>query len=178
MAFISSAIKAKCAGSGKSPSIFTYGTDDTKAVVQGANYFKEGAGFLSLGDIIFISYDVSTEPYVVSAVNIVSDGDNVVNVQAYHSFVGDTRDTDGAGCRVDGLSQAFQGGEGLFGVYTYRNNTDTVAVQGVADYFIEAGLFLNVGDIIMGVAIDGAYMARVLTSGVNGVTLEEIVFAP
>ncbi len=177
MAFNEKQVKAKGGGSGKCPSIFTYNTTETQGEIEAVNYFGEGATFLTLGDIIYVSFDTSTFPYVVSHVAVNDGGAHDVNIQHYDAFVGDTRATDTAGCRVDGISQIIQGADGLFTTFAYRNNTDVKAVISADDYFIEAGLFLEVDDILYCVANDGLIILRVLTAGTAGVTTEEIVFA-
>ncbi len=179
MAFESNGVKALGGGSGAVPGVFTYKTEDTQAVIEGTNYFGEAASFLSLGDIIYISYDTDTIPYVVSNKMLIDPATDapLVNIQAYDLFAGDTRDTDGAGCRTDKFSSVIQGADGLFSAYTYRNNSDAVADVIVADYFIAAGSFLEEEDLIFAICIDGFQLVRVLTTGVGGVTTEAITLA-
>lgn len=170
-------MKAKAAGSGRSPSIFTYATNDTQTEVQSQYYFGEAATFLSLGDFIYVSYDTSTDLYVVSNSSLKDGGVHQVDVQAVALFTGDTGATDAAGVTSERVSLAIQGADGLFDLFTYRNNTDTKALILAADYFIVDGTYLEQDDIIYVVANDGAFMIRVLTATPTGVTVEEIIFA-
>jgi len=174
MAYNNKFMKAKAAGSGTTPSIFTYATTDTLTEIQSQNYFEEAAAFLSLGDFIYISYDASTSLYVVSNKQLISGGTNTLNIQTLALFVGDTRATDTAGQTVKGLSLCIQGAAGLFTTYSYRNNTDVQTTILTAGYFSELGEVLDVGDIIYVVANDGGMLVTVLTTG-TAVTVEEVV---
>jgi len=176
MAFITKQIKASGGGNGKAPTIFTYTTDDTLALVGGANYFRDGAGFLTIGDIIYVSYDVGTVVYVVSHVALFDGGLHEVNVQTQTAFVGDARGTDiaGAGATTT-MSLAILGANGLFNFYTYRNNSNTKAEMLASGYFWGEG-HIRVGDIISCVASDGFQNLRVLTAG-DSITTELVTIA-
>jgi len=176
MAFIIEAMKACGAGSGKAPTIFTYNTDDTLATVETADYFREGASFLTVGDIIYVSYDASTVPFIVSHVAVVEGGEHEVNVQESSAFVGDARATDiaGAGATTT-MSLAILGANGLFNFYTYRNNSNTKAEMLASGYFWGKG-HIRVGDIISCVASDGFQNLRVLTVG-DSITTELVTLA-
>ncbi len=165
MAFEIDQIKSSGAGFGVAPAIFTYGTDDDEATVETANYFREGAPILNVGDIIYVSYDLSTEAYIVSHVAFADGGAHEVNVQEQSVFVGDDRGTDIAGDgATTGMSLAIMGAEGLFNFFTYRNNSTTKAGMLASGYFWGAGI-LRVGDLISCVASDGFQNLRVTFVG-------------
>jgi len=42
-------------GSGDAPKIWTYSTTDNKAAIEGANYFDDAAGLLSVNDAIYVA---------------------------------------------------------------------------------------------------------------------------
>ena len=135
--------------------------------------------FLSVGDLIYASYDVDTTNYIVSHVAVKDGGAHEVNVQLQSLYVGDDRATDvpGPGA-TETMSLAIQGALGLFNLYTYRNNSNTKAEMLAPGYFWGAGHF-RVGDLIACVASDGYQNVRVLTVGVasDATTTEAVVLA-
>lgn len=64
---------SRAAAGGQRNTIFHYSTNDTHAVVIGANYFDPAAAFLQVGDIIMASCDLDGTPtlrqYMVSAIS-------------------------------------------------------------------------------------------------------------
>lgn len=56
MAFTNSSFSGPSTSSG-APRIFTYRTNDTEAVIEGAGYFNSKVNELAVGDMIFIHAD-------------------------------------------------------------------------------------------------------------------------
>ena len=180
MAFISKQVKAVAAGSVVAPALFSYNTTDTLAAVTTAGYLSDAALFLQVNDIILAMTGAEgakvLTKLIVTARVIKDDGTaHTLTVITHTSFVGDTRATDTAGFLKGNLSRGIDGANGLYSYYTYRNNTDVKAVIAAADYFIEAGTYLEVGDIIEAVGNDGTLYLRVLTAGPAGVTTGSIL---
>jgi len=180
MGYNNEALKALTSGSGKAPAIFTYTTPNTIAEITTLGYFDDngGSGIFEPNDIIYaVPLDGGAFAKIICVQNDKSAGlGEKLNFSTTTSFAGDTRATDEAGYQSDNFGVGIGSGQGVFMQHTYRNNTDTKALILGDDYFIEAGLFLEIGDIIEIVAKDGHTMATVLTTGTAGVTLREIVF--
>lgn len=181
MAFTDKSMKAVIAGSVVAPSLFSFNTLDTQAVVEGAGYFSEAAPFLQQNDIILCLMGAEGAKvlvkYIVSARVIHDDGTpHLLNVQAAPLWTGDTRDTDGIGFKSTNLSRGIGGADGLYNHYTFRNNSNTKAEIVAADYFLDARDVLEVGDIIEVASIEGASYLRVTAAGTT-VTTEAIVLA-
>ena len=178
MAYSTNRLKAMSAGSGKAPSIFTYRTPDSIVDLTTAGYFKEAVAIFEVGDLIFANVNDNADvAFLVCAESTPVDGGNhLVNFSTTSSFVGDIRATDVAGYQSDNFGGNLGAGGAVFNYFTYRNNTDVTATILAPDYFLEAGLFLEVGDMVQVVANDGAFLMRVLTTGTTGVTTEEVVF--
>jgi len=176
MGYNNVALKPMSAGSGRAPGIFTYHTPDTIANITTEGYFPHG--LFEPNDIIYATpLETGFSKVICVEAGVDVDGNSVVDFSTIASFAGDVRETDEAGYQSENFGVGNGSAQGVFMHYTYRNNTDTKALILGADYFLEAGLFLEIGDIIECVSVDGAFMARVLTTGTAGVTIEEIVFA-
>ncbi len=177
MAYESNRLKHGSAGHGEAPAVFTYRTDDSIADVTTENYFKDAVAIFQPNDFIYANVNTNADmAFLICVQSTKADGGNqVVDFSTTGTFVGDVRATDEAGYQSNNFGGNIGAG-GPMAFYTYRNNTDDTATITGADYFLEAGLFLRVGDIIHCVSNDGAFLARVLTTGTGGVTTEEIAF--
>ncbi len=177
MAYEHNRLKHGSAGHGKAPAVFTYRTPDSIADVTTAGYFKDGVAIFEPNDFIYANVNDNADMAFLICVEStpVDGGAHLVDFSTTASFVGDVRATDEAGYQSDNFGGNIGAG-GPMSFYTYRNNTDGALTITGADYFAEAGLFLRVGDIIHCVSNDGAFLARVLTTGTGGVTTEEIAF--
>lgn len=58
-------------------SVHAYNSDDTKATIEGANYFGGAANYLRKGDIIFVSGDQDGTPFHTSYIVASNDGTTV-----------------------------------------------------------------------------------------------------
>ena len=63
--------------SGAAKKKFTYVTNDTRAVVEGAGYFNSAAALLNVGDIIEVSGDIDGTPFGAHYVVSSNDGSTV-----------------------------------------------------------------------------------------------------
>ena len=178
MAYIPKSLRGVGAGSGKAPSFFMYSTEDLLSAVSAENYFKDAIGLFEPEDIIVLNYDTAGSNNVTIIVCSTYDkdrgGDHTIEFSAYGSFAGDVRATDEAGYQSDNISKIAGEADGLFAPYTYRNNTDALATIIGADYFLEAGLFLEVGDYIYVIANDDFAILRVDTTGATSVTVSSV----
>lgn len=58
-------------------SVHAYNSDDTKATIEGSNYFGAAANYLRKGDIIFVSGDQDGTPFHTSYIVASNDGTTV-----------------------------------------------------------------------------------------------------
>ena len=177
MAYYTKALKAMAAGSAKAPGVFTYHTDDSIAEITTEGYFDK-ANFVMPNDII---YATPLNGGILSKIICVkSDQSEPIgsqtNFSVFASFAGDVRATDEAGYQSDNFGVGLGSAQGVFMQHTYRNNTDTQALIATADYFVEAGKFLSVGDVIECVSVDKAFMLMVTAADATTVVTREIVF--
>ncbi len=175
MAYINEDLKALGGGSGKAPALFMYESVDAIAEVSGADYFKDGIGAFEAEDIMItntLTGGANTIFILIcSTYDRQPDGnDSTITFTSQATFAGDVRATDLVGYQSDNMSRVIDGANGLFSSYTYRNNTDLIATILADDYFLEAGLFLEVGDMIYVIANDDFALLRVATATVATVT--------
>ncbi len=181
MAYIPTDLKAIGAGSGKAPGFFMYDSVDTLPEIGADNYFIDAFGAFEAEDIMVVNYakgvSNSVTLMICSTYDRQADGSHTIAFSGHDTFVGDVRAIDPIGYQSDNFSKIVDGGapDVLFTPYTYRNNTDVLATIVADDYFIEAGLFLEIGDFVYVIANDDFALLRVATAGVNGVTFTNVV---
>jgi hypothetical protein len=166
MAYTNETLKGFVAGSGKAPGIWKYTSADLYTDITTSGYFdKDIAPVMNIGDFIFITSGVGTGNSLGRIGIVASNTNLVVDVSDSSTFAGDVRATDPAGYQADNFGGNIGAGSSIR-MFTYRNNTDTVATIGTAGYFDEIADALEVGDMIFVIGNDDAIVLSI--TSING----------
>ena len=186
MAFVYKNLRAYGAGSGKTPGIWMYKTEDGVGDLTAAGYLdKDIVPVLNVGDFFFVSTWIDSAVsktariLVVSARSIKDDGSiPTADLTPIGGYIGDGGEypADPAGFNRENFGVGFGGG-GSSRLFTYRNNTDnkaTISADGYFDDILEA---LQPNDLILCIGSNAAFMVQV-TAADTTVTTNLIELAP
>ena len=175
MAFIPRNLSGFAAGSGKAPGISTYVTNDLPVDLTTDNYFKPMGGGMEYNDIIFAITEVDSTPTEATLICTYALGGSAWDVKyvLMSGYVGDVRGDDAVGYQSDNFSGNIGAGSDQR-LFTYRNNSNTMAEITASGYFNDLAVVLAPGDLIIAVSNDAASYVRVLDVVDRVVTTEAI----